>query len=111
MYSALIITPPIAAYICTSFLGWPWSYYIFGAQSFVGGFLWIYFGATSPRHHKTISIKERTFIENDLDQTSEVVSVIIINMRFILLMLVFSKYAIDRIKYIYVYVYYEFTDP
>ncbi|XP_077288068.1 vesicular glutamate transporter 3-like [Arctopsyche grandis] len=72
MYGALIITPPIAAYICNSFLGWPWSYYIFGSQSFVGGLLWIYFGVSSPSHHKTISIKERTFIEKDLDQTNEV---------------------------------------
>lgn len=67
MYTALIVTPPITAFICSSSWGWTWSFYIFGAQSFIGCLLWISFGASSPSQHKSISEKEKVYIEKNLD--------------------------------------------
>ncbi|KAH8355069.1 hypothetical protein KR093_004851, partial [Drosophila rubida] len=63
-----VITWPICGVIIEN-LGWVWAFYIVAIIVFVVVGLWFYLISDTPAEHKTISIKERDFIENSLGKT------------------------------------------
>ncbi|KAG5896188.1 hypothetical protein JTB14_016963 [Gonioctena quinquepunctata] len=63
-----IITMPLVGYISSSWLGWPCTFYLYGALGFAWTVLYFIFGANSPREHKTITDAERNYIEKHLDE-------------------------------------------
>ncbi|XP_018561169.1 putative inorganic phosphate cotransporter [Anoplophora glabripennis] len=52
--------------ISSSWVGWPFAFYLFGALGVKWALLWILFGADRPGLHKNISAAERTYIETSL---------------------------------------------
>nr|AEE63170.1 unknown [Dendroctonus ponderosae] len=66
-----IISMPITGYISASWLGWPFSFYLFGILGMVWCVFWIIFSADRPATHKSISLEERRYIEESLGQAEE----------------------------------------
>ncbi|XP_045477161.1 putative inorganic phosphate cotransporter isoform X2 [Harmonia axyridis] len=56
------LSTKITAFISTSFLGWTFSYYIFGIMGFVWSYMMMNFGKNAPESSNTISTEERDFI-------------------------------------------------
>ncbi|KAL1497204.1 hypothetical protein ABEB36_008201 [Hypothenemus hampei] len=66
-----IICMPITGLICSSWLGWPFSFYIWGTFGLSWTFIWVFLGFDRPRTHNNISQKEKEYIESSLDQCDE----------------------------------------
>lgn len=67
----IILSSPLSGYICSSWIGWPVTFYIYG----LCGYAWIvsffFFGADSPAAHQTISVAEKKYIESSLGTSEE----------------------------------------
>ncbi|KAJ8937275.1 hypothetical protein NQ318_005673 [Aromia moschata] len=61
-----IVSLPVTGYICSSWAGWPVSFYLFGALGLKWVFLWMLLGADRPSCHKNITPHERLYIETSL---------------------------------------------
>lgn len=61
-----LIAMPVSGFLAGSSLGWPSIFYIFGILAIVWGIVFFYFGANSPAEHRSISPKERKYIEDSL---------------------------------------------
>lgn len=61
-----VITMPISGFLAASSVGWPSIFYIFGALTILWSIVFFYFGADSPAEHRSISQKEREYIEESL---------------------------------------------
>ncbi|XP_029674837.1 putative inorganic phosphate cotransporter isoform X1 [Formica exsecta] len=64
-----VITMPISGFLATSSIGWPSIFYLFGALTILWSTVFFYFGADSPAEHRSISQKEREYIEESLRTT------------------------------------------
>lgn len=62
---------PITGYISASWLGWPFSFYLFGIFGIVWCVFWVIFSADRPATHTSISLEERRYIEQSLGQAEE----------------------------------------
>lgn len=62
----------LVGYICSTRVGWPTSFYVYGGLGYCWALLWFFFGANSPAEHKSISQEERSYIENSLEMREEV---------------------------------------
>ncbi|KAJ8980969.1 hypothetical protein NQ317_013423 [Molorchus minor] len=62
-----VISMPLSGYICASWLGWPATFYLFGALGFAWILPWILFGSNSPAEHRTITDEERSYIQKTLN--------------------------------------------
>ncbi|KMQ91449.1 inorganic phosphate cotransporter-like protein [Lasius niger] len=60
---------PISGYLAASSVGWPSIFYLFGALTILWSTVFLYFGADSPAEHRSISQKEREYIEESLRTT------------------------------------------
>lgn len=69
-----VLSLSLAGIICSSPLGWPAAFYIFGGLGLKWVFLWSFFGANRPSCHKSISECERKYIECSLGQEVHKVS-------------------------------------
>lgn len=65
--SSMVIT----GYFSASDWGWPAAFYFFGILGFIWCIFWVYLSAETPATHKTISIKERKYIEHSLGQQDD----------------------------------------
>ncbi|XP_060523180.1 uncharacterized protein LOC132700078 [Cylas formicarius] len=63
-----IVSLPITGVICSSWLGWPFCFYLWGAFGLSWVFLWMFFGFDRPRSHNSISKAEMAYIEHSLGQ-------------------------------------------
>ncbi|XP_070162649.1 putative inorganic phosphate cotransporter isoform X2 [Polyergus mexicanus] len=61
-----VITMPISGFLAGSSIGWPSIFYLFGALTILWSSIFFYFGADSPAEHRSISQKEREYIEKSL---------------------------------------------
>ncbi|EFN68275.1 Putative inorganic phosphate cotransporter [Camponotus floridanus] len=61
-----LIAMPVSGFLAASSLGWPSIFYIFGTLAIVWSIVFFYFGANSPAEHRSISPKERKYIEDSL---------------------------------------------
>ncbi|KAJ8923275.1 hypothetical protein NQ315_001832 [Exocentrus adspersus] len=61
-----ILSLPVTGFICSSWVGWPASFYLFGALGLKWAILWIIFGADRPGCHKSITLYEKMYIETSL---------------------------------------------
>lgn len=57
---------PISGFLAASNVGWPSIFYIFGALTILWSIVFFYYGADSPAEHRSISQKEREYIEESL---------------------------------------------
>src|SRR5580765_1781354 len=64
-----VITMPISGFLAASSVGWPSIFYIFGALAILWSTVFLYFGADSPAENRSISQKEREYIEESLRTT------------------------------------------
>ncbi|CAH1116594.1 unnamed protein product [Phaedon cochleariae] len=70
-----IFTMPIVGTISSSWLGWPFSFYLYGGMGVVWMVMFFIFGASSPREHRCISGGELEYIESSMDISEEKVEV------------------------------------
>lgn len=63
-----ILSLSLTGVICSSWWGWPASFYLFGALGLKWVLLWSFLGADRPGVHKGISEAERKYIESSLGQ-------------------------------------------
>ncbi|XP_066141650.1 putative inorganic phosphate cotransporter isoform X2 [Euwallacea fornicatus] len=63
-----IISMQITGYLSSSRFGWPASFYLFGGLGVGWCVLWLQWGADRPATHRSISAKERRYIEESLGQ-------------------------------------------
>ena len=61
----------VAGYLAESFWGWPSIFYATGLPAILWSFVWCFVGADSPATHKTISLKEREYIQINIVNSSE----------------------------------------
>ncbi|XP_014102800.2 putative inorganic phosphate cotransporter [Bactrocera oleae] len=61
-----IIILSISGILAASKYGWPSIFYISGGCGFIWSFVWLLWGADSPRRSKLITTKERNYIESAL---------------------------------------------
>ncbi|KAJ8946318.1 hypothetical protein NQ318_004207 [Aromia moschata] len=62
-----LISMPVTGILCKiENVGWPASFYLFGAIGISWSILWSIFGAESPSEHKNITLVERSYIEYGL---------------------------------------------
>ncbi|KAJ8929850.1 hypothetical protein NQ314_017454 [Rhamnusium bicolor] len=61
-----IVSLPITGFICSSCLGWPVAFYVFGALGLKWVLLWSFLGADRPGSHKRITSCEKVYIETSL---------------------------------------------
>ncbi|CAG9767277.1 unnamed protein product [Ceutorhynchus assimilis] len=66
-----ILSMSVTGLICSGWLGWPFSFYIWGAFGLSWSFIWMIFGFDCPRTHNSICEKERDYIEKSLGQTEK----------------------------------------
>ncbi|KAJ8923273.1 hypothetical protein NQ315_001830 [Exocentrus adspersus] len=66
-----IFTMPITGFISASWVGWPPTFYLFGALGYGWAITWVFLGSNGPGDHKLISEEERTYIETSLDTNEE----------------------------------------
>ncbi|CAG9865519.1 unnamed protein product [Phyllotreta striolata] len=66
-----ILALPITGVICSSWAGWPASFYLFGALGVKWAMLWAIFGSNTPRDHRRITDEERTYILESLGHQEE----------------------------------------
>ncbi|KAJ8929833.1 hypothetical protein NQ314_017436 [Rhamnusium bicolor] len=66
-----IVTYPITGYIAASWVGWPSTFYLFGAIGYGWSISWMIFGANSPSVHRTINEEEKIYIETSLGTTED----------------------------------------
>ncbi|KAJ8980970.1 hypothetical protein NQ317_013424 [Molorchus minor] len=59
--------------ISSSWVGWPFAFYLFGGFGLKWIVLWLIFGADSPSSHKSIGAGERIYIESSLAQDCSMV--------------------------------------
>ncbi|KAL6437426.1 hypothetical protein ACFW04_005133 [Cataglyphis niger] len=64
-----VITMPISGFLAASSIGWPSIFYLFGALTILWSTVFLYYGADSPAEHRSISQKEREYIEESLRTT------------------------------------------
>ncbi|KAG5896185.1 hypothetical protein JTB14_016960 [Gonioctena quinquepunctata] len=62
-----IITMPLVGYISSSWVGWPCTFYLYGALGFTWVVFYSIFGANSPQDHRSISKLEKNYIEKYQD--------------------------------------------
>lgn len=60
-------------YICSTSLGWPPSFYIFGGTGILWVISWFFFGASTPAKHKSITVEEKNYIENSIGAVPKVI--------------------------------------
>uniref|UniRef100_A0A8C9T3V2 Sialin n=1 Tax=Scleropages formosus TaxID=113540 RepID=A0A8C9T3V2_SCLFO len=60
-----VLSLPLSGLICY-YLDWTYVFYIFGAVGLLWFFLWTFFVSNTPDSHKTISEKERRYINSSL---------------------------------------------
>ncbi|KAJ8929847.1 hypothetical protein NQ314_017451, partial [Rhamnusium bicolor] len=58
-----IFTNVMTGYICSSRVGWPFTFYLSGCLGVVWILPWIMFASDSPAKHKTISVQEKMYIQ------------------------------------------------
>ncbi|XP_060518437.1 putative inorganic phosphate cotransporter [Cylas formicarius] len=63
-----LIAMVVSGYIASSWVGWPFSFYVFGACSVLWCVIWAIFSYDSPSEHPTISPVERRYIEHSLSE-------------------------------------------
>ncbi|XP_057654227.1 putative inorganic phosphate cotransporter isoform X1 [Diorhabda carinulata] len=61
-----ILSLPLTGLICSSWIGWPAAFYLFGALGLKWVVLWLLFGANKPSEHKTITTAEKDYIQHSL---------------------------------------------
>ncbi|XP_066250899.1 putative inorganic phosphate cotransporter [Euwallacea similis] len=66
-----IISMQITGYLSSTRFGWPASFYLFGGFGVGWCVLWLLWGADRPATHKSISAKERRYIEESLGQEND----------------------------------------
>lgn len=59
---------PVAGAIAASPVGWPVTFYVYGALGLCWCFVWLFLGASSPASSKWISVEERKWIQNELGE-------------------------------------------
>lgn len=57
---------PIVGYISSSFIGWPFTFYLYGVIGYIWIVLWFIYGAESPAKYRKISEVEKNYIESSL---------------------------------------------
>ncbi|KAF5308048.1 hypothetical protein FQR65_LT06423 [Abscondita terminalis] len=62
-----VIGLPLTGWICGSWLGWPFAYYIYGALGLVWVVMWFFLGKNSPSEHTNMDPIERKYIESSLN--------------------------------------------
>lgn len=60
----------ITGFICSSWYGWPYSFYFFGLCGGIWCAFYLKFGYNSPAAHPSIKPEERQYIEKSLGQAS-----------------------------------------
>lgn len=63
-----VLSLSLTGVICSSWWGWPASFYLFGGLGLKWVLLWTILGADRPGSHKGISEPERKYIESSLGQ-------------------------------------------
>lgn len=58
-----VLSMPITGWISASFAGWPGAFYTYGAIGIIWAGFWLWLGSNDPAEHKSISIKERKYIQ------------------------------------------------
>ncbi|CAG9767283.1 unnamed protein product [Ceutorhynchus assimilis] len=71
IFSGTIFTSVLTGYLSTSWLGWPWSFYILAMLNFVWCIFWGIFGQNSPATHPRITKEEKKYIQRSLQQEVE----------------------------------------
>jgi len=68
-----ILSIPLSGFLCSlNFMGgWPLSFYIFGFLGYVWCFFWFYLIYDTPQSHPHISLEERFYIEQSLNNDNE----------------------------------------
>ncbi|XP_050308726.1 putative inorganic phosphate cotransporter [Anthonomus grandis grandis] len=66
-----IFSMPITGLICSSWLGWPFSFYLWGAFGLSWSFIWMVFGFDKPKSHNNITKIEKDYIEKSLGHCKE----------------------------------------
>ncbi|XP_060523968.1 putative inorganic phosphate cotransporter [Cylas formicarius] len=63
-----ILSSIVTGYVSSSWMGWPLSFYLFGALGVSWCIMWLFFGHSSPAAHPGISKEEQRYIELSLGQ-------------------------------------------
>lgn len=63
-----VITWPISGLLIES-MGWDWAFYMVGLFVLIVTLIWFFVVADSPAQHRSISVKEREYIEKSLGDT------------------------------------------
>lgn len=61
---------PLSGFLAATY-GWPFIFYTAGCGNLICGIAWLWYGAESPAAHKTISNKEKNYIQESLGQTED----------------------------------------
>ncbi|XP_050297013.1 putative inorganic phosphate cotransporter [Anthonomus grandis grandis] len=62
----------VTGYVSSSWLGWPYSFYILALFSFLWSILWLFLGYDSPAVHPRITDEEKVYIQKSLKQEDDV---------------------------------------
>nr|XP_022921020.1 putative inorganic phosphate cotransporter [Onthophagus taurus] len=60
----IVIGMLLTGELSASIYGWPSAFYIYALFGFIWMFVWAFFGESSPKNHKNISIEEKLYIIN-----------------------------------------------
>ncbi|XP_049308921.1 putative inorganic phosphate cotransporter [Bactrocera dorsalis] len=71
MQFGTVIIMSISGILATSKFGWPSIFYVSGGCGIIWSFMWLLWGAESPRQSKLITPKERNYIESALEVLSK----------------------------------------
>lgn len=63
-----VLVMPLSGFLAAT-CGWPYIFYASGCANLICGIAWLKFGAETPAVHKTISNKEKSYIQESLGQT------------------------------------------
>lgn len=69
---AVIVTNPLVGFMASSWIGWPSTFYLYGFFGLLWVVSWILLGSDSPAEHKSITVEERRYIEENQETTKEV---------------------------------------
>ncbi|XP_030754151.1 putative inorganic phosphate cotransporter [Sitophilus oryzae] len=72
IYLGSIFGSVSAGYICESWLGWPFLFYLMGSLGLAWSVLWTIFGQSSPDTHPRITKEEKKYIQASLKQESNI---------------------------------------
>lgn len=69
-----LVTLPLVGYLCSTWMGWPSTFYLFGSLNLIWVGLYFVYGSDSPKKHPKITYEERQYIESSLKRTDVQVS-------------------------------------